>query len=236
MQIDTSKLNYDVAVRYSVAGTVRNVLEAMGESKPTKWIEEYYRKVPANERNNISQRCFEADCKVELGAVDTEAPRLIHNHLMAAKSQGIGRINEISQEIRMNLPGGNKMHSIYTRYRNGPETLRDRFTPVTHIAKMEIDPTGMFAAEFRRIQAAHENDIDAVMQQHESCLTEKRLSTADQKMLRAKTVQEFESVSRAHWARIEEWINQALHYLTGKYLKDEGESKPISVLCHNSIV
>lgn len=219
MTINTSKLNHEVAIRYSVAGTVRNVLEAMGESKSINWLEEYYRKVPPKERNNISQRCFEADYKVEPGAVDTQAPKLIHDHLMAAKRQGIGRIKEISQEICMNLPGGNKIHSICTRYRNGPEVLRDRITPVTHIANMEIDPTGIFSEEYNKIQTAHEQAIDSAMRHYESNSADNRLSSAAQSQLRSETIEDFERISREHWAHIDEWINQALHYLTGTYMK-----------------
>lgn len=224
MNIDPTKLDQKVAERYSVAADVRRATIRLGATVKPDWQIDYKVKYPPKMRNSTNQRCFEADRRIEIGAVDTEAPYLMSHHLRCAQNEGRMLINQIAQETRMNLPGGNKIRSIYTRYRNGPELLKDRITPVTHIANMEIDPTGMFAAEFGKIQAAHENDIDAVMQHYESTFADKRLSTADQKMLRTETIKEFERLTRIHWAHIDAWINQALQYLTGNYMKGNNHS------------
>lgn len=218
MHVDTSKLNQEAAVRYSTANTVRMCVRRMGGTVVPDWKNDYIRIVPKHERTAIKQRCFEIDHRVELGAHDTEAPFLTDHHLNNAQFVGNRLIEQVFQETRMCLPGGVKLKSVYEQLRSIPQDLRDRIEPAMYCAQKEIDPTGMFAAEYDRLQAAFECALDGVMQGHKMANEQSSNSPYARKKLRDTTLMQFECVVRQQWIGIAEWIDQAKHYLTGKYL------------------
>lgn len=221
MTIDITKLNHEVAERYSVASIVRIATVRMGATVQIEWQEAYNRAVPRHQQNIITKRCFEADHRVELDAIDTEAPFLIGHHLRCAKIDGKMLIDQIFQEVRMNLPGGIKIKNLHRRIRKIPESIKDRVTPVTHIAQMEIDPENVFGREYGRLQTNYERDIDAVMHQYEYAVSITQPSQSAKKRLRDEAIKELERIARAHWVHFENWVNQAQHYLTGRYVKEE---------------
>lgn len=216
MTIETSKINHQVAERYSTASKVRAVTVRMGATTEPEWQTAYEREIPYHQRNIINQRCFEADHRVELGAVDSEAPFLMDHHLKNAQSIGSNVIGQIFLETRMNLPGGTKLKSVHSRLRAIPQKIRERVDPAMYIAKKEVDPDGEFAAEYVRLQEHYEQALDAVMHRHEVALSTSSPTSSAKKRLRDETIRELERVTRAHWADILDWIEQSQYYLTGK--------------------
>lgn len=220
MTIDTTKLNHEVAKRYKTAPTVRDVVRKMGGLHEPDWQNDYEAKYPPKQRNVRNQRIFESDYRVEIGSPYTEAPFLTDHHLKNAASTGSSWVEQWFCEINMNLPGGIKIQSLHKRVRSIPEWLRDRVDPAMHIARKEIDPEGVFAAEYRKLQAAFEADIDAVINRYNKTLASFKISAAAKKLLRDETIKELERVARAHWIEFEDWFSKAQSYLTGDYLCD----------------
>lgn len=220
MTIDISKLHHETAKRYKSAPTVRDVIQRIGGLEEIDWQMAYEKKYPLNRRNVRNQRIFEADHRVEIGSPYTEAPFLTDHHLKNARSTGSSCIHQIFQEPRMNLPGGTKIKSLHKRVRSIPEGLRDRVDPAMHIARKEIDPEGVFVAEYDRLQVSHEVAIDNVINRYRTTLASFKMAAAAKKLLRDETIKELERVARAHWIEFEDWFSKAQSYLTGDYLCD----------------
>lgn len=216
MTIDISKLDHETAKRYKSAPTVRDVIQRMGGINEIDWQKAYEAKYPPKQRNVRNQRIFEADKRVELGSPYTEAPFLINHHLNNARSTGISVINQIFQEVRMSLPGGTKIKSMHNRLRSIPKWLRDRVDPAMYIASKEVDPEGVFAAEYDRLQHNFEAVIDYVFNGYVEQLDTHKLTPTEKSRLRKGVINEFERVARAQWIQFEQWISQAQCSLCGK--------------------
>lgn len=134
-----SKINPVVHERYQTASIVRDVSHRLNP-QPSKPITNY-----VQSHGVTFHRMQEIDALVEKGAVDTDAPSLIAQHINVGVNGARSHRDNWDSMIYIQGPGR-------TAYKHATawisSTLDARILPAMYAAKIEIDPQGVYEYEY----------------------------------------------------------------------------------------
>ena len=140
------------------------------------------------------------DYEVELEASDTKAPEIIKHHIHNGVRVARSHLDNWDFVIE-NLGSGNTAYRHTTQWVNN---LNDRIDPAMYCAKLEIDPSGVYEQEYRKLRTEFLNRCQTIHEAYQ-CLGSRR-STAK----RHKEKSRYRDALERFVSDLEEWQARAL--------------------------